>query len=197
MNQEWSHKFTATKNYLGKDYGGSRRISVEAGLHHLQGNSRPYFSVTGEIGRPGARDCDTCGCIHPEILAYWPELAPVIALHLSDDLGQPMHMEANGWYQLAGYYSGADEQYHAGNSQGHHGGEYRHPTPAECLQQFAEHVRIPLSQAQELAEQWRNSDDWKASRRWFGQWLETQAKRFNTEAMAARRLLNELIAGQK
>lgn len=189
---EWQHQFIAYRPYVGKDYGGGRFIRVEAGLHYLQGNSLPYFSVTGEIGRGGGRDCDTCGCIHEEIQGAWPQLTPVIALHLSDSNGAPMHAVANGWYQLAAYYGGAGERYHAGNSKGHHGGQYREPTPDESLAAFAEHVRISTEQARELAQQWACPDDWASSRRWYAQWIEAQRPRWQAEADAACLLLDKL-----
>lgn len=193
---EWQHKFVASKPYLESTYGGSRIIKVEAGLRYINGNSSPYFSVTGEIGRPKARDCDTCGCLHDEILKYWPDLAPIVALHLSHADGLPMHAEANGWYDLAGYYGGAGQEYYRGNSKGHFGGEYRFPTPDECLQIFADHVRVPPARARELADGWKCDDDPKASRRSFAQWLDTQAGRFAQEAQNACDLLDRLIEQQ-
>lgn len=190
----WTHVYRSQRGCPTARYGRNAQIKVKAGLHKLDGNARPYFSVTGEIFVPGRRDCEACGCMHEVILKYWPELAPVVALHLSDDRGTPMHAEANGWYWLAGYYGGADERYHGGNSKGHYGGQYREPTPSECLENFADHVRIPIEQAKECAIAWENYDDWKSSRRWFGQWLAKQADRWQREANAACVLLDELAA---
>jgi hypothetical protein len=191
---EWTHRFTAVKPC--PTYASRCNIKVEAGLHHLEGNSRPYFSVTGEIYRPGARDCECCGCIHDEIAKHWPELQPIIALHLSDDTGMPMHGAANSWYQLAGYYNGAGERYHAGNNRGNHSGQYREPTPDECLQSFADYVRIPIEEAQALAEQWRCDDDYASTKRWFMQWFAGQADRFQREADEGKALLDRLIANK-
>ena len=205
---EWQHKLTARKPY--PEYGPKAYIQVEAGLHYLKGNSLPYFSVTGEIWeRPNARDCVACGCLHDEVLKFWPELKPVIDLHLSDSNGQPMSAEANGWYNLAGYYGGAEERYHRGNSASNYPlaeldptkpwqtTEYRLPTEDECLQQFSDYVRIPRVLAKELAELWRCEGDWTATRRWFGEWLETEKGRFQAEADDACKLLDELIAKGK
>lgn len=72
-----------------------------------------HFSVTGSAwyGRgklTGTQrhrrhyDPDASGMLHTEILAAIPALAPVIAVHLADPLGMPMHAFANGWY----FYSG-------------------------------------------------------------------------------------------
>lgn len=75
----------------------------------LVGGLSPAFSVTGELYEPhgtwsGAarerneREPDTGGAIHDEILRAFPKLAPLVALHLSDPDGTPMHAEANGLY---------------------------------------------------------------------------------------------------
>jgi hypothetical protein len=117
---EWQHRYISTRRAdsvakrCGRRYGYMR---VEAGLHHLRGNPLPYFSVTAEIYYPGHQNNPfACGCMDEDVLRLWPKLAPVVALHLCDSTGLPMHAEANGWYQLAGYYEGAGERYHAGNS---------------------------------------------------------------------------------
>ena len=81
------------------------RLRVRAGLHRLDGNTRPYWSITGElvnlrrVGRY-SDGIEACGCMHDEILAHWPELEPVVALHLADDRGEPMHAGANAAYWL-------------------------------------------------------------------------------------------------
>lgn len=193
----YQHRFTATQPCPTLGYGPQATITVHAELHYLKGNARPYFAVGAEIwARPKARDCDAGGCLHDEVLQYWPQLAPVVALHLSTDAGEPMYAEGNGWYWLAGYYGGAGERYHGGNSQGHYGGQYRCPTPEECLQIFADYVRVSGEDARALAEGWRADDDPPSMRRWFGQWVTQQADRWRAEADAAIALLDRLIAEQ-
>lgn len=185
---EWMHKYTARRACPTAGYGKHAIISVEAGLHHLRGNARPYFSVTGEIASSlrWIHSPRACGCLHDEIEKYWPQLAPIIALHLSDDTGAPMHAEANGWYQLAGYFGGYGEGYHAGNSTPTR-------TPDECLAQFAEHVRISIEDARTFAESIRCDDDPASSRRWFKVWIAKQADRWQAEAAAGIVLLDSLI----
>lgn len=185
----WLHKYTSVRACPTAGYGKHAIITVEAGLHHLTGNARPYFSATGEIFIPKRRDCECCGCIHDEIAKYWPKLAPIIALHLSDDTGTPMHAEANGWYQLAGYFGGYGERYHAGNST-------PMKTPDECLTQFAEHVRISVEDARTFAGSIRCDDDPASSRRWFKMWIAKQADRWQAEATAGIVLLDSLIQTQ-
>jgi len=141
-------------------------LTVYAGLHDIKGNSAPYFSITGSVrdgkitrGDPVTR----CGCLHDEILEHFPSLADLVALHLSDINGKPMHAEANGWYDLAGAVPGAfGERYHVGNSDRHfpkpeidpakpwQTTDYRKPTHAEALQIFADHIRAPLAEAERV-----------------------------------------------
>lgn len=88
-------------------------LVVEASTHSL-GEQAPYFSLTATLYRSkrGARaqsDSSTIagGCMHDEILASFPNLAPIEALHLADVVtGEPMHAGANGWY----FYRQGDEQ---------------------------------------------------------------------------------------
>lgn len=78
-------------------------ITATAMLHQLTGNARPYFSVTGELRnlrRRGDNQIETCGQMHAEIAEHFPELLPLIGLHLSDDDGTPMYAAANGAYLL-------------------------------------------------------------------------------------------------
>lgn len=214
MSETWTHRYISTRAYSHNDYGPGRVIKVTAGLSHLKGNARPHFSVTADIYRPGARDIDAGGCMHAEVARYWPQLQPVIALHLSDDAGVPMHAEANGWYHLAGYYGGAGERYHGGNGERQHWNPdgsfngYRFSTPLECLQTFADHVRIDIEAAKLLAERFKQDASiapagespqapyWRRVRDAFAFWLESQRPRFKAEADAAVALLDSLVAAQ-
>lgn len=87
----------------GARYGETSRllIEVEAELVKLEGNSYPYFSITGSIKKTDKRYHDPvimCGAIHEEILRYFPHLAPLVEVHLSAPDGQPTHAEANARY---------------------------------------------------------------------------------------------------
>ena len=131
--------------------------------------------------------------MHDEILRFWPALGPVIALHLADDTGTPMHAEANGWYSLAGYYGGAGERYHAGNAS------YRDTSPEALLRSFAGHVRVDVEQARHLAAAWLadGAGAWLAVRALYAAWLAEQAPRWQAEADAAVALLDARIARQE
>ena len=79
-----------TKNQDPKNY-----IEATAILHKI-GNQKPYFSLTGRIVENGREYVS--GAIHKEILAAFPQLADIAALHLSDIDGKPMHSFENGKY---------------------------------------------------------------------------------------------------
>jgi len=87
----------------GEPYGVAKpvKLTVKAQLIRLSRNDYPYFSLTGNIIRQDKRYRDPYlmgGCIHEEILSYFPQLAPLAAVHLSAADGQPMHSEANARY---------------------------------------------------------------------------------------------------
>ena len=75
-------------------YMFKNKTGVCAGLHYIRGNRKPYFSVTGFVG------FDTCGACHAELLNVFPEIQPLVALHLADDEGRPMYATENGYYWL-------------------------------------------------------------------------------------------------
>lgn len=88
-------------------YGEKHVIQVQKQLTKI-GSQTPYFSVTANIYKATKsgkidkryRDMVTGGCCHEEILKAYPGMADLIALHLSDIDGKPMHAVANGWYWL-------------------------------------------------------------------------------------------------
>jgi hypothetical protein len=216
---EWAHQFIATRPCPQAGYGPTAKITVTAGLHKLGGNALPYFSVTAEIRRPRARDCDSCGCQHDHVLHYWPDLAPIVALHLSDSTGAPMHAGQNGWYQAAGYFGGAGERYHGGNGARQHWGSYdpttgereflgyRESTREECLAVVADHVRLPVEEMRtildglytehHLPETVPPALRWVPLKRAFMAWAETQRPRWQAEAVAGVELLDRLIAQKR
>jgi hypothetical protein len=184
----WPLKLTLSRPYRGSEYTPGQRptISVTAGLHFIPGNRTPYFSVTGEIRRGGASDIDRGGCIYEDILHYWPELAPVVALHSSDENGVPMHAEENGWYWLAGAFGGLGERYHGGN-----GTPAR--TPEECYAILAKHMRVPLDDMKIIADRVINFPGGSARMRW-RLVIDAARPRWAREAAEAKALLAELGA---
>ncbi len=177
---EWQHRVD-----LGPvNLGNGLTLKATAGLHFLQGNRLPSFTVTGETRLNGRED--SCGCLHDDISKAWPVLAPVIVLHLSDSDGQPTYAEANGWYWLAGFFGGAGERYHGASGIGA-------KDPEECLQIFANHVRVSREEARRLALQdWSFGVTFAEAKPAFVAWVSTQRLRWKAEAQAACRLLDTI-----
>jgi hypothetical protein len=154
-----SRTFPAPRGYKGT-------FIVTAQAYQLGGNAHPHFAVTGDIATPAERargDGQAGGCLHDEAARAWPAIKPIIDLHLSNaDDGEPMHATANGFYQLAGSVPGAfGERYHSGNSERHFpitpdpstpwkNTEYRMPNEREALEGFAEYLRLPIDEAEQI-----------------------------------------------
>lgn len=88
-------------------WGNGALIKAEIRLDDECKNGHDSFAITGEIYRPGRRDCEACGCLHEEIAASFPELAPYIRWHLTSTDG-PMHYLANAMYH-AGFCLGMEK----------------------------------------------------------------------------------------
>lgn len=139
---------------------------VEGGLHAL-GEQRPYFTITMTAHRSGMpNQCWQGGAAHDTIRKLFGDrFDDLIAMHLSDEDGVPMHGTANGAYWLRGYFGGLGATYHGGNSKQHFDlpesardpakpwqtTEYREPTRRECLEIFAKLWRIDMKEAEEIA----------------------------------------------
>lgn len=90
-------QFVAAKRSVGI------KCIVNIQLTKFKGQA-PYFSVTGEAyhitGRQGRPPMLASGCIHDYIQQVTSRFDDVIALHLSDIDGTPMHAVENGLYWL-------------------------------------------------------------------------------------------------
>jgi hypothetical protein len=87
----------------GEPYGEGKQVelTVRAELVKLGGNSYAHYSITGIVKKLDKRYRDpfiTGGAIHEIILKHFPELAPIVKVHLSEPDGVPMHAEANARY---------------------------------------------------------------------------------------------------
>jgi hypothetical protein len=112
--------------------GLKHRIKVQAELVHLGSNLKPHFSITGEVQYQAKNNRwmdDSCGAIHEETLEHFPELQPLVDIHLADDQGVPMHAYAN-----AGYWAGHTKW---------------HP---QHLPTLARHLGTTLKQAEEMVD---------------------------------------------
>lgn len=96
-------------------------IKAELRLDHP--TLSPGFSITGDLWerhgkRSGKRryelgqEQDAGGCLHDDVLRAAPGLAPLVAVHLADPDGIPMHAVANGWY----FYSGKAREWEESHS---------------------------------------------------------------------------------
>lgn len=122
---KWTHQVIITRPIPSEGEGAT--LKIEAGLHHLNGNKLPYFSVTAELRVP--YQGGAFGQLNEQVLEVAPELKPVVDLHLSDSRGYPMHLVANGLYHLGfGRWSELNLEY------------------------AASHFRITVDQARELRE---------------------------------------------
>lgn len=179
------------------------RVQARGGLHMIRGNGRPYFSLTMASWLHGREDA--FGAAHRELVKLWPELQPLAALHLSDIHGVPMHAEANGWYWMAGACGGLGERYHGGNSERQHwkpDGEfngYRMSTPDECLQTFADYVRVTMDEARQVRDMVMaagyEGGSVKAARAALATWVEQQKPRWAREAAECIQTLGLQVYG--
>lgn len=100
FNQRWISERRPVSGY-----GAGAEIQAELRFDSLHyANRSNGFAITGEISTPTDRrrgDNSADGCIHDEIAAAFPELAPLIRFHLFDTGTNPMHGVANAVY-LAG-----------------------------------------------------------------------------------------------
>jgi hypothetical protein len=127
------------------------------------------------------RGPDSCGCLHDAALLAFPELAPLLDLHLADSqTGEPMHAEANGlyFYRTARGFPGgwSDDQRHA-EREGLIVGGYARRVACSILRVN----EIPLD---DVAE-----GDLPAA---FHRFVEDQRERWRDEARAGREQLQAI-----
>jgi hypothetical protein len=91
-------------NKVFHENGEKYLIEVRSELTHHDRNANAQFSIGGDIfrlARNGRKVHEMSGCIHDEIIKHFPQLQPLVDVHLSDEDGVPMHAYAN-----AGYWAG-------------------------------------------------------------------------------------------
>lgn len=82
---------------------GNEKFVVKYGFHYLQGNRRPYFSMTVDIYEKKKNNHwyeSGGGAAYDVVRKHFPELAHLIKWHLVGDDGTPRHYEANAIYHL-------------------------------------------------------------------------------------------------
>lgn len=97
----------AIKHTIAKILPNGEKLVIDIRLGDTslnKANGHADFSVTGSMhekrGKGWGREPYMCGCIHDEVIKHAPELAPFVALHLSDQHGAPMYATDNGYYFL-------------------------------------------------------------------------------------------------
>jgi hypothetical protein len=97
------HSWQGTAKIDKAKYGDGFAV-ITAALTKL-GDQPPSFSVQGETWTTEfawrnnrTESMHSAGAQHELALELFPFLAPIVALHLSDVAGVPMHADANGWY---------------------------------------------------------------------------------------------------
>lgn len=167
-------------------YGAGAELKYTAELAGFAGQ-RPYFSVTGEVSTAASRrsDVEMCGCLHELVLKHFPETAPVVALHMSDMDGVPMHAAENALYWAGGIIN---------LSQRYHGGNGSSPKSCEdCARILGEHLRITTDEARALAvaaahecpQEWREEYGAAIAKGYIVDFCEAQRPRWKAEADAA------------
>lgn len=133
---------------------------VRYGLRYISGNRLPYFSVT--FTPHSERSTLPFGACHDYILRHAPELADIVALHMSSPSGVPMYAVENGWYWLSNW-----------NGKGTHTGDHGLEVAARYLRcdpgdladvpldpmADGEYPRAFKSAISRLAHKWREEAD--------------------------------------
>lgn len=130
------------------------RFNATVKLYAL-GDQAPYFSATGELlnlRRRGDNQIESCGAMGDEITRHFPQLAPVVLVHLADDRGRPMHAVENAMYWAGLSMWGHDRPMSPRDEYG----RWEVETDANGIewapQMLANHLRITVEQATELRQ---------------------------------------------
>lgn len=80
-----------------KKIGENTFIDIEIGLRYIKENGYSYFYAVGDVYelKRARKKIIPSGCIHEEILKYFPEFKTFVKLHGNSSYGLPMHMISN------------------------------------------------------------------------------------------------------
>ena len=178
-----------SKVLAGAAYGypGKRvRLDVTGQLVRYD-NQIPHYSITGDVKILDRRYRDPFimgGAIHENIISYFPQLAPLVRVHLSDLEGIPLHAEANArhWAGLSKWSDGSPM------SPRTNYGRYPLETASDGLEwsplMLANHLRVEVPEAREIREALARGVTWRQILE-----LSKLPDRWAREAAAARALL--------
>lgn len=177
---------------IARDLPNGSYIEVTAEERDASGTLSPGFSVTayiwekyqnasGRARKRAGRDIDAGGMAHGEALAAFPELAPIVAVHLAGQDGKPMYAKENGFH----FYSGAASEYErrqiaAGRDYG-----YSRLLEASDHDRAARALRIAPAELPEGMD-----------RTAFDAFVDSLAERYAAEAATARAVLHSLTDGE-
>jgi hypothetical protein len=179
---------------LIRDLDDRSRIVVHLGLRERSdaGGLSPMFSVTTDIYEAHGthsgksrhlhrREPDCSGCSHDGALRAFPELAPLVDLHLSDsETGEPMHAEANGLYfyrTARGLPGGWSDDYHEAERDG------------LTVEGYARSVACSILRVDEIPLDDVPGQDLPAA---FHQFVDEQRERWQREARSGREQLHAI-----
>lgn len=108
----------SARKVIGRDLPSGGYVEIVAEERDGSGSLSAGFSITvsgweksgtwdGRACKRNGRESTYGGADHETILRAAPELAPIVAVHLSGPDGTPMHARANAWY----FYSGKAAAY--------------------------------------------------------------------------------------
>ena len=147
---------------------GNQWTYAETCLHMIEGHKQPYFSTT-----------NYCGAAHDEILKSFPELKPLVALHLAGMDGLPMHALGNSFYHYAeGVKGDGTREYYASEEEKKEEQERRtEAARAAFFESQAAH-----NTGQELADAWNTVTDYKHLRKEYESELFQNAQKYKIES---------------
>lgn len=129
----------ATNDIRFKTYKtmGNKTIYVSISLNDECKNGHQDFAITGDLYEAGKPKTDkyfiAAGCMHDEIVRFFPEFKQFIDLHLCDYEGVPISAVENGYYHLTQGFPNTK------------------PDNAEFKAEFCEYYRISSKQFNTIA----------------------------------------------
>lgn len=88
-----------------KKIGENTFIDIEIGLRYIKENGYSYFYAVGDVYalKRARKKIISSGCIHEEILKYFPEFKTFVQLHGNYSYGMPVHMISNIKFYIDNY----------------------------------------------------------------------------------------------
>lgn len=95
-------RYSKTKKFMSS--GNQYEITIKISFDDDCDNKSFDFSVTGNvvrIAKNGRRIDEMGGCIHNELLHFFPEFANFVEMHMRNREGMPIHPFVNGFYHIS------------------------------------------------------------------------------------------------